>query len=459
MKDLTKGNEAKIIFLFALPMLLGNVFQMIYQLVDRIVVGNYIGKEAIAAVGASFPVIFVMVSLIIGVSTGATIIIGQNFGAKKYDEVKKAVDTLFIFLFFSSIVITIIGVLMSESIFEMMKLPKEIIPQAVLFFNVYVSGFIFMFGFNGVSAILRGLGDSKTPLYFLIISIFVNIVLVWLFIAVFKWGIATAALSTVIAQAVSFILSIVYLNKFHDVLNFSYKNIKFDKKMFITSLKIGIPSGLQQAFVALGMMALFRIVNGFGTDVIAAYSVAGTIDSFAALPAMNFSLALSTFVAQNIGANKTDRVKKGYIATMWMTSALSIFVTICVIFFGEFLMGLFTHDAEVIRIGVNYLVIVSSFYVVFSAMFTNNGVMRGAGDTLIPMFITLFSLWIIRIPSSYFLSKEFGTNGIWWGIPLAWVIGYIFSYIYYKMGKWKTKKLVKHEIKEEFVENSPEMVS
>lgn len=459
MKDLTKGNEAKIIFLFALPMLLGNVFQMIYQLVDRIVVGNYIGKEAIAAVGASFPVIFVMVSLIIGVSTGATIIIGQNFGAKKYDEVKKAVDTLFIFLFFSSIVITIIGVLMSESIFEMMKLPKEIIPQAVLFFNVYVSGFIFMFGFNGVSAILRGLGDSKTPLYFLIISIFVNIILVWLFIAVFKWGIATAALSTVIAQAVSFILSIVYLNKFHDVLNFSFKNIKFDKKMFFTSLKIGIPSGLQQAFVALGMMALFRIVNDFGTDVIAAYSVAGTIDSFAALPAMNFSLALSTFVAQNIGANKTERVKKGYIATMWMTSALSIFVTICVIFFGEFLMGLFTNDAEVIRIGVDYLVIVSSFYVVFSAMFTNNGVMRGAGDTLIPMFITLFSLWIIRIPSSYFLSKEFGTVGIWWGIPLAWVIGYIFSYIYYKMGNWKTKKLVKHEIKEEFVENNPEMVS
>jgi putative MATE family efflux protein len=280
-------------------------------------------------------------------------------------------------------------------------------------------------------------------LYFLIISTLLNAGLVVLFVAVFKWGIEGAAWATVIAQGVSFILSVIYLNRTHEVIRFSFRNLQFDWDIFKKSLKIGIPSGLQQTFVALGMMALMRIVNGFGTNTIAAYTVAGRIDSFASMPAMNFGMALSTFVGQNMGAGKPERVSRGFRETLWMTTIISVTVTAAAILFGSQLMSMFTPDPDVIRIGHRYLIIVSAFYIIFSAMMTSNGVMRGAGDTLIPMFITLFSLWILRVPISYWLSKSIGTDGIWWSIPIAWVFGFIFSYLYYLSGRWKRKVIVK----------------
>ncbi|MEI6765459.1 MAG: MATE family efflux transporter [Bacteroidota bacterium] len=443
MKDLTVGKESKLIFMFALPMLLGNVFQQLYNIVDSVIVGNFLGKNALAAVGASFPVIFVLISLVIGLSMGSSVVISQYFGAKQYPQVKKAVDTLFVFLFFSSIVLTVVGLLTSRWIFTVMKLPQEIMEDAVLYYNIFLSGLIMMFGYNGTASVLRGMGDSKTPLYFLIISTILNIILVIVFIEFFKWGIAGAALATVIAQTVAFILAIIYLNRYHELIHFSFKNIEFDRDIFLKSLKIGIPSGLQQTFLALGMMALMRIVNDFGTDAIAAYAVAGRIDSFAALPAMNFSMALSAFVGQNLGANKPERVKAGYKATLLMTTTFSLIVTAITILFSDKLMMLFNHDPNVVKIGVSYLIIVSSFYVVFTAMFINNGVMRGAGDTLIPMFITLFALWVLRIPISWYLSRTMGTDGIWWGIPIAWVFGLLASYTYYKTGRWKKKVIVK----------------
>jgi putative MATE family efflux protein len=191
------------------------------------------------------------------------------------------------------------------------------------------------------------------------------------------------------------------------------------------------------------MMALLRIVNDFGTDVIAAYSVAGRIDSFAALPAMNFAMAISTFTGQNLGANKPERVRKGYFATLLMNSVISVLVSVVVILFGHQLMSAFSNDPNVIEIGEQYLFIVGAFYVLFSTMFISNGVLRGAGDTLIPMLITLLALWVIRIPASYLLSQHFGVEGIWWGIPAAWFIGALFSTIYYSTGRWKRKVVVK----------------
>jgi putative MATE family efflux protein len=326
-----------------------------------------------------------------------------------------------------------------------MQLPAEVIPDATLFFNIIVSGFILMFGYNGVSAVLRGLGDSKTPLYFLIISTILNIILVILFILVFHWGIEGAAIATIVAQGVSFFLSVIYLNKTHEVIRFSFKSLQFDKAIFKKALQIGIPSGLQQTFVAIGMIALVRIVNDFGTNAIAAYSVAGRIDSFATLPAMNFSIALSTFVGQNIGANKLDRVRAGYRFTMLWATICSVAISIIIVLFGNQIMTAFTSDPAVIKIGQSYLTIVSLFYVLFSAMFTNNAVMRGAGDTLIPMFITLCSLWLLRVPASYFLSRVYATDGIWWGIPIAWMFGFLASYAYLMTGRWKRKAIIRHK--------------
>jgi putative MATE family efflux protein len=458
MNDLTQGKVGRQIFYFALPMLIGNVFQQLYQVVDSIVVGNYLGKEALSAVGASFPLLFVLLSLVIGFATGATIIISQFFGAKKIDKVKNAVDTLYIVMFFASIVITIIGLLFSKKIFLLIDLPDEILPQAKSYFNIIIIGSIFMFGFNGTSAILRGMGDSKTPLYFLIISTIINIILVLIFVTVFKWGIKGAAWATNISVAISFFISVIYLNKYHEIIKISLFKLKFNKEIFINSLKIGLPSGLQHMFVALGMMALLSIVNKFGTDVIAAYTVAGRIDSFALMPAMNFSMALTAFVGQNIGAGLHDRVKKGLKSTWIMMSGISIFFSVVALIFSKQLMSIFTPEQSVIEIGSHYLIIVSTFYIAFSTMFAFNAVFRGAGDTIIPMFITLFSLWLIRIPISYVLSMDIDfysiTNwvstpshitGIWWGIPLAWVFGMIFTIIYYFSGRWKKKVIIKQE--------------
>lgn len=443
MHDLTEGKPTKLIFRFATPMLIGNVFQQVYNITDSIIVGKFLGKEALAAVGASFPLIFLLISFIIGIASGSTILIAQFFGAKDIDKIRKTIDTLYIFLFFASITVTVLGIAFSESIFRLIKLPEEIIPQASLYMSVYLTGSIFFFGFNGTSSILRGLGDSKTPLYFLIISTIANVFFDILFVVVFKWGIEGAAIATVIAQAGAFFTTVIYLNKTHPIINLSWRKLHWDKEIFRSSVRIGLPTGFQQTFVSIGMIALLRIVNDYGTNVIAAYSVAGRIDSMAGLPAMNFGTALSTYVGQNIGARKMQRVKLGLIATLNMSTWTALATSILIIIFRHQLMALFVNDEAVIRIGGEYLMIVGSFYIVFSSMFVIGGVMRGAGDTLIPMFITLLSLWLIRIPLAAILSKHFGVVGIWWAIPIAWFMGMSLSFIYYRTGRWKKKSILR----------------
>jgi putative MATE family efflux protein len=443
MKDLTEGHSGSLIFKFAVPMLIGNIFQQLYNIIDGIIVGHYIGKQALAAVGASFPLIFMLISFVIGVAIGTTIIISQYFGARDLRMVKRAIDTMYIFLFSAAVLVTILGITFSGPIFRLIKLPEDVLPQAVEYFNIYLLGMVFFFGFNGTSSVLRGLGDSKTPLYFLLISTVVNIILAWLFVAIFHWGVAGAAWATVIAQAGAFFSGIIYLNRTHEIVKLNTLKLVFDKAIFRKSLMIGLPTGLQQTFVSLGMLAVSRIVNDFGTNVIAAFSAAGRLDSLAGMPAMNFGAALSTFVGQNLGANKPERVKQGLNSTFYMSSALALITSLVVVIFRYQLMDMFTEDPDVIEIGAKYLLIVAPFYLFFSSMFVTGGVMRGAGDTLIPMFITLFSLWAIRIPAAWLLSQIMGVDGIWWSIPIAWFIGMALSYLYYLKGNWKKKVVVK----------------
>jgi putative MATE family efflux protein len=446
VKDLSIGNEGKLIFRFAVPMLLGNVFQQLYNVVDSIIVGKFVGKEALAAVGTSFPVIFLLISFIIGITMGFTVVVSQYFGAKDFDKVKKAINTLYIFIFFASILTSVIGLLLVDLIFRLIDLSPLIMPQAKVFMNIFLLGLVFLFGYNGTSAILRGLGDSKTPLYFLIGSVILNIILDLIFVPVFHWGVAGVAIGTVISQGGAFIVQIIYLNKYHKIVKFSFTDLKFDRKIFVKSMRIGLPTGFQQTFVAVGMLALFWVVNQFGVDANAAYSVAGRIDSFAALPAMTFAIALSTFVGQNLGANKPERVKTGLVATFYLTGSVTLVISAIIVFLGKYLMMMFTNDPVVIELGYSYLIVIGSFYILFSTMFVINGVLRGAGDTLIPMFISLFSLWLVRIPVAYFLSKNpaIGIHGVWWSIPIGWLVGLIIYYAYYRSGRWRRKAVVKY---------------
>ncbi len=443
MKNLTEGNETRLLFKFTVPMLIGNIFQQLYNVVDSIVIGKFLGNEALAAVGASFPLIFTLISFVIGIATGATVIISQYYGARQLEHVKRSIDTLYIVLFWASVLLTITGILASSSIFRLIDLPEEVIPAATKYFNIYALGFLFFFGFQGTTSILRGLGDSKTPLYFLVVATVVNIVLDLLFVAVFGWGIEGVAIATVISQAGAFVTIILFLNRKDSILIFKPFSMVFDRQIFQRSLQIGLPTGLQQTFVAVGMLALYKVVNVFGTSVIAAYAIAMRIDSFASLPAMNFSAALSSFVGQNIGAGKLQRVNRGVVAALKMSAIISLFVTLLAYLIPGPIMKMFTDDQAVIEAGKQYLFIVSPFYILFSTMFIFNGMLRGAGDTVIPMFVTLLALWVVRIPLSWYLSGFLGPTGIWWGIPIAWAFGALFSWLYYKMGRWKLKKVIR----------------
>jgi putative MATE family efflux protein len=338
---------------------------------------------------------------------------------------------------------TVVGLLISEPLLRMLGLPEDIMPQAVLYLRIYLSGMIIFFGYNGTSAVLRGLGDSKTPLYFLIIATVANIILDMLFVAVFRWGVAGAAFATLIANSLAFGLAIYWLNKTHKIIRIAIRGLHFNREIFRQSVHIGLPTGIQQTLVALGGLALLGIVTPFGTDVIAGFSVASRLDMLAIVPAMSFSMALSTFVGQNIGANKPERIRTGLIATMKMAGIVTIVTTLAIILTSNFLMSLFTQDAAVIKVGGQYLTIVSSFYLLFSLMFIYNGALRGAGDTLVPMFISLLSLWLIRIPLAWILSGKIGATGIWWAIPAGWVVGLALSYFYYRTGNWKRKVVVK----------------
>ncbi|HHB51587.1 MAG TPA: MATE family efflux transporter, partial [Saprospiraceae bacterium] len=282
-----------------------------------------------------------------------------------------------IFIGIASVFFAIIGIIFSDQIFSLIKLPDDVIPLASSYLKVYLIGLPFVFGFANISATLRGVGDSKTPLYLLIFSTLLNIALDLYFVAVLKLGIFAVAMATVISQALAYFAAIIILRK-NELLNFHIKGLVFDKAIFKKAINIGLPSGGQHVLVSFGMMTLFAIVNKFGVKVIAAYSAALRLDSLAIMPAINLASALATFVGQNLGAGKIERVKKGLQTTIGMSFIISLTITIIFYFFGENLMMLFTDDPEVVRYGKEYLVIVSSFYVLFSALFSVNAVMRGA---------------------------------------------------------------------------------
>lgn len=445
MQDFTKGHIGRQIITFSIPIILGNFFMQFYQIVDSAIVGRFLGKEALAAVGASTPVVFAVVALVIGIGSGASVVISQYFGGKDYEKVRIASDTLHIFLVGAGVIIAIFGYFFSESIFRLMELPESLIPQATIYLQIYLAGIVFMFGFNTVTSILRGIGDSKTPLYFLIISSLLNIILDLLFVIQFGWGVAGAAWATMVASAVAYFIAIWYINRRNSVLRIDLLRLKFDAHIFKICIKYGLPTGIQQSFVAYGAVALMSIVNGFGTNAIAGYTAGMRVDGLAVIPAMNFAMALSSFVGQNVGAGRYDRVIKGLKVTLLYSSITCLVITGVIVLFGEQILGLFTQDRAVIEIGEEYLVIISSFYLLFSTMFVINGMLRGAGAVVFPMVSTLISLWLVRIPAAMWFSSIIGESGVWWAVPFGWGVGCLLVFIYYLTGKWKSHSVFAHK--------------
>ncbi|WP_298061527.1 MATE family efflux transporter [uncultured Rikenella sp.] len=441
MKDFTSGPVGRQILLFSLPIIMGNFVMQLYQIVDSAIVGRYLGKEALAAVGASTPVVFAVIALVIGVGSGASVVLSQYYGARQYDKVRLTSDTLHVFLVGSGLVVALVGIFFSEGIFRLIGLPQELIPLAADYLRIYLGGIFLLFGFNTVAAVLRGVGDSKTPLYFLLLSAILNVGLDLLFILVFGWGVAGAAWATVAAQGAAYFTAVWYINAGKSIFRIDLLKLRFDRTIFRQCINYGLPTGVQQAFVAFGMVALMGIVNGWGTDVIAGYSAAIRVDHLAVIPSMNFAMALTSFTGQNVGAGHLDRVHKGLKMTMIFSSLTCVAITAVIVLFGADILRIFTVDPDVIRVGTEYLVIVSLFYLIFSAMFVINGMLRGAGAVIFPMFSTLVSLWAVRIPAAMWLSRLMGEQGIWWSVPIGWSVGLAIAYGYYKSGKWENHSI------------------
>ncbi|HBG5359122.1 TPA: MATE family efflux transporter [Clostridioides difficile] len=448
MKDLTTGHEGKSIFFFAMPMLIGSLFQQLYNTADSIIVGRFIGKEAMAAVSGANPIMFLLVAALMGVSLGFSILVSQFYGSGDLKKVKATIDTTYILLFIGSILISILGIVFGGPMLKLMNTPESIFAQSKLYLTIIFSGILFSAGYNSVSAILRGLGDSVTSLYFLIIATILNIVLDLTFIVVLRMGVEGVALATIMAQAVSFIISIIYLNKRHEVLKFKIKGIVYDNKIFKDGLRLGLPSGVQQMLFSIGNMALQFLVNSYGTSAMAAFGAGLRIENFISLPIMNLGSAVSTFVAQNIGAGENERVKKGIRESIKMTLVLAVTVIALILLFRENLIALFNTDKDVIKIGSSYLFIIGPFFLFIGTSFVLSSAMKGAGDSMFALISSIVSLWLGRLPASYMLSKFFGTDGIWMGIPFGWTLGLIVTVIYYKKGHWKTKAIVNHRINE-----------
>lgn len=447
MIDFTTGSVPKKIIQFTIPLLIGNVFQQLYNLVDSMIVGHFLGKQALAAVTASSQLVFVMIALLIGIGIGASVVIGQHWGRKDYEKVRLTAGTINIFLLVSSILIGCVGMLFSDTLLHWVNVPAEALPEAKIYLKIYLGGLFSMFGYNAITSTLRGLGDSKAPLYALILANVINIGLDLLFILVFHWGVAGAAWATIIAQSISWISLLVYLKRTNSILSVGFYTRNFNLAIFKDFLKIGLPSGVQQTVVGVGLTAILGMVNQYGVDTAAGFGAGSRIDSFISMLAMNFSIALTSFTAQNYGAGLLHRVKKGLVSTLILSISITVVVNLLVIIFREPLISLFTdkENVLVIQTGADYLVVVSTFYLFFSTMFVFTGFLRGTGNAFFPMLTSIFSLWLIRLPLAYFLSKHWGFLGICYSVPLSWIIGVVANYAYYTSGHWKRKMVLKPE--------------
>lgn len=443
--DLTHGPEWKVIFRFAVPLLIGNILQQLYNITDSVIVGQFIGKEALAAVSASYFIYYFVISLVIGIGSGTSVVVSQYFGAKQFDQVQRAFSTFFIFMLVAGVILSIAGIVLAENIFRFTNTPPEVIPQAVSYFKIYIGGTFLFVTFNSVISILRGIGESARPMVFILIATLLNVALDLLFIIGFGWGIEGAARATIIAQGIGMCIALRYVDRIHPLLSIKKKDLIFSLSLFREELKIGLPASIQQCAIALGLIALLGIVNRFGTDTLTAYGAAGKIDTIITQAMLTLSGALAAFCGQNFGAGKFNRAKKGLHITLAANAIVCLIAFIAVYFFGDDMMRAFTNDPEVIAIGQEYLLIIGAFFIVHGTLNIYNGALRGAGDTFFTMLISLISLWIIRIPLAYWLSHISGRPGIWWGIALSCAIGLVITYLYYQTGHWK-KRIVTKEI-------------
>ncbi len=434
---MTQGNPYSQIVAFALPIFLSQVFQQLYNTADTLIVGRFLGTNALAAVSSSGTLIFLLVSFFNGTSMGAGVVVSKYFGAKDNDKISRAIHTNIVFSLLCGVVLTLVGVFLTPTFLVWMKTDPDVLPEAIEYFRYFFLGSLAMIMYNACRGIMSALGDSKRPLYYLIFSSLLNVALDVLFVAGFGWGVWSAAVATVLSQAASVVLCLRHLLVKDQIYSVQLKKLRIDKAMLLEILRYGLPAGVQNSVIAFANTIVQTQINSFGKYATAAYGTHGKIEGFAFLPIVSFNMAISTFISQNLGAGLYDRVKQGArfgtVAAVLMAELVGV---LCYIFAPQ-LIGLFDSNAEVIRLGTMQARTVSLFFFLLAYSHSIAAVCRGAGKAFVPMFIMLGVWCVLRICYIAYVSHTFGElSYIYWAYPITWAISSVMYLIYYLKGDW-----------------------
>ena len=447
--DMTVGTPWKSIVAFTLPMLIGNIAQQLYSTVDSIVVGKYIGDNALAAVGSATPIVNMLLVLFIGISAGASIMVSQYFGAKNREGLSYTVGNCITVTAIACAGLIAVAAPFIRPVLELLNTPESIIDGCADYLMICLIGIAGLAYYNILSGILRGLGDSISALVYLLVATVINIVLDIYFVAVVGMGVGGVALATVIAQLISAGLCLIKLARMRSNFDFGFSYLLPRASYVKTLVKLGIPSGLTQAIFSSAMIIVQSLTNCFGEQFIAANVVIMRVDGFAMMPNFSFGTALTTYAGQNVGAGYYDRVNKGAKQGTLLAVACSTTITIAILLFGKHLMSVFTDTVELVELSYRLMFILAAGYIAVAVTQSLSGIMRGAGDTMTPMWISLITTVAIRVPVAYGLSYLTRTDALPYGrqeciqisLLASWVIGALLTFVFYKIGKWRSKAI------------------
>lgn len=447
--DMTTGKPWGKIVAFTIPMLIGNIAQQLYNTVDSIVVGKYVGDNALAAVGSAGPIVNLLLVLFVGISVGAGVMVSQYFGAKEREELSLTIGNCITLTVFSSILIMIVGSLCSRPLLELLNTPDSIIGWCTSYLVILMVGIAGCAFYNILCGILRGLGDSVSALVYLLIATVINIVLDVAFVAGLKMGVAGVALATVIAQAASSVMCLIKLKSMSDIFDLEKKYLKVSRYHTLRIIRLGVPSGLTQAIFSMAMVLVQSLTNSFGEMVIAANVIIMRVDGFAMMPNFSFGTAMTTYAGQNVGARRMDRVKQGARQGTLIAVGTAAVITSLILLFGKNLMAIFTSTEELVELSANMMKVLAVGYIAMAVTQSLSGVMRGAGDTMTPMWISIITTVLIRVPVAYGIAWLTRTpelpNGryesVFISLLCSWVLGAVITLFAYRIGKWKEKAL------------------
>lgn len=442
--DMTKGNVAGLLLRFAVPMLIGNIFQQFYNMADSVIVGKFVGSDALGAVGSVGSLNFMFFSLCMGLGAGLGILISQYFGAGQDDYVKRIIANSVYITIVAGILMSLCGVIFAEPILQMMNTPKENFADALMYMRIVCGATVVVAGYNMISAILRALGDSKTPLIFLAVASGLNIALDLIFVLIFQMGTAGVAWATIIAQVIAMTGSVWFGMRNNPYLKLEKRHFHFEKEILKGGLRLGFPIATQNAMIAFSCVALQSVVNRYGAVVMAAYTATSRVEQLVQQPFGSLGTALSTFAGQNIGAERYDRVSAGYKVSVGIVSIFSMIMVGVMFLFGHGIVRLFVNESEVVTIGAKGLQITSLMYIGLGLIYVTRGILNGVGDAAFAMANGVTEV-IGRIGFAWImmLLPAVGIWGVWYANGLTWALTGAVNVVRVLQGKWKTKSIVK----------------